>query len=391
MVKSRLNPAIASLPVFMAFLCMGFGDVAGTLTDIVKEEYSLSNSLAGLIPFSGFIMFGILSVPFSLVMARKGRKNILSFGLFAALAGLVFPLIFGFEAFSVLVLAILMLGAGAALLQVAGNPVMRDVSPEGKYSRNLSFGQFVKAIGSLSGALLPAAAVAWWGSDWKLIFPVYAIFITLTILILLFIPIKEKENIEKPPTLRSCLSLLSRPEISIMVIAIFLYVGAEVSMSSKLPGYLESNFGLEIEKLGVASVGLFFLTIMAGRFLGGIVLNWLSARKFLLITVIISLLGISGLFFNHQTIAIISIMIIGLGFANIFPLIFSVTVDRNPEISNELSGLMVTAIIGGAVLPLLTGIVADLGNITLSFLIPGLAILYSLFVAIKLNKPVYEK
>lgn len=382
----KLNPAISTIPVFMAFLCMGFGDVAGTLTDLVKEEYNLSNSVAGLIPFSGFIMFGLLSVPFSLIMARKGRKRILSFGLVLALTGLLFPLAFGFSMFSILVISILLLGAGATLLQVSGNPVMRDVSPEGKYSRNLSFGQFVKAIGSLSGALLPAAAAAWWASDWKILFPVYAVIIAITIIILLLVPVREKSNPEHPPTFKSCLSLLKNPSISIMVLAIFLYVGAEVSMSSKLPSFLENNFGLEIEKLGVASVGLFFLTIMIGRFIGGVILNWLKASTFLIITVVISLIGISGLFADNQTLAIVSIILIGLGFANIFPLIFSITVDRNPELSNELSGLMVTAITGGAFIPLLTGIVADLSTITISFIVPGLAILYSLFVSFRVKR-----
>ena len=91
MKNNKLNPAIASLPVFLAFLCMGFGDVAGTLTDLVKEEYNLSNSVAGLIPFSGFIMFGLLSVPFSLIMARTGRKRIPYFRLIQALTGLIHP------------------------------------------------------------------------------------------------------------------------------------------------------------------------------------------------------------------------------------------------------------------------------------------------------------
>lgn len=383
MNKKNINPAFASVPVFLAFLCMGFGDVAGTLTDLVKDEYHLTNFMAGFVPASGFVMFGLLSVPFSLIMARQGKKKILALGLIIALLGLVIPVVFGFSLFSVLLLSILLLGAGAALLQVAGNPIMRDVSPEGKYSRNLSFGQFVKAIGSLSGALIPAAAAAWFGMDWKLLFPIYAVAIGITTVILLLIPIREKAMPDVPPSLLSCLNLLRKPGIAIMVLAIFLYVGAEVSMASKLPSYLENNYGLDIDKLGVASVGLFFLTIMIGRFLGGIILNWIKAPVFLLSTTIIALLGIGGLFLHSQTVAISSIILIGLGFANIFPLIFSITVDKHPEYTNELSGLMVTAIIGGAVLPLIMGKVADITSVTFSFIVPGIAILYTIFVALK--------
>jgi len=112
-------------------------------------------------------------------------------------------------------------------------------------------------------------------------------------------------------------------------------------------------------------------------------LNWIKAPLFLMITTIIALLGIGGLFIGSQPVAIVSIVLTGLGFANVFPLIFSITVDKNPEYTNELSGLMVTAIIGGAVLPLIMGKVADMANVTTSFVVPGVAILYSFIVALK--------
>ncbi|MEA1874149.1 MAG: MFS transporter [Bacteroidota bacterium] len=381
---SKKNSLFASVPVFLAFLCMGFGDVAGTLTDLVKNEYELSNFMAGFIPFSGFIMFGILSVPFALIMARKSKKLILSIGLFIAFLGLIIPTFFGFSLFVVILLSILLLGAGAALLQVAGNPIMKDVSPQGKYSRNLSFGQFVKAIGSLSGALIPAAAAIWWGLDWKVLFPIYSATLAISFILLIFSKINEEKTGENLPTFASCFRLLGENKnIALIVLGIFVYVGAEVSMASKLPSYLETNFGLKIEELGVASVGLFFLSIMTGRFLGGLILNWIKARTFLIISALLSLIGIAGLFLGIQSVAIISIVIIGLGFANVFPLVFSMTVEKYPEQTNELSGLMVTAIVGGAIVPIITGLVADQISITMSFIVPAIALLYVLYLGLK--------
>lgn len=381
--QHKRNAAIGSIPIFMAFLAMGFGDVAGPLTDLVRKEYELSYFMARFIPFAGFLMFGLLSVPFSLVQARSSKKTVLSLGLFVALAGLLIPLVFSFDSFPLLLSAILLLGAGAALLQVAGNPIMRDVSPEGKYSRNLSMGQFVKAIGSLSGALLPAAAAIWWGLDWKILFPVYSIILAITIIVLLLIPIKEQKTTKDPPSISSCFKVLTDPFALLMVIGIFLYVGAEVCMSSGLPGYLSNNHGVDIEKYGVAGTGLFFLSLMIGRFLGGVILNWGKAPLFLIITSILSLGGIALLFTGNQAIAISAIVIIGLGFANIFPLIFSITLDRIPNKANELSGLMVTAIVGGAILPLLMGKIADLSSLMLGFLVPAASVLYVLFTALK--------
>ncbi|MGW8316365.1 MAG: MFS transporter [Bacteroidales bacterium] len=378
------NKAIKSTPIFLAFLVMGFGDVSGPLTSQLQNDFSLTNFEAGLVTFMAFLMFGLLSIPMGLYQDRKGRKHVLTLGLVAALMGILLPMIGRYESFILILGGLLFLGTGATLLQVAGNPIMRDVSPEGKYSRNLSFGQFVKAIGSLSGSLIPILAAHYWGLDWKVLFPVYGSVILLVIVILSLTPIEEKALSEKPATLKSCFGLLKNPFVLLMVIGIFLYVGSEVSMSAKLPNFLESRFGFDIKEKGLFGTLFFFISLMTGRFLGGVVLNWIRPRKFLVITTILSIIGILLLFAGgSQVLAFIVIFLIGLSFANIFPLIFSITVDALPERSNEISGLMVTAIIGGAVVPILFGGVADLLGLMAGFAVPGICMVYILVIALR--------
>ena len=192
------NNFLKSTPIFLAFLVMGFGDVSGPLTSQLQTDFSLNNFEAGLVTFMGFIMFGLLSIPMGLNQDRKGRKHVLQMGLFAALVGMILPIIGNYESFILILGGLLFMGTGATLLQVAGNPIMRDVSPEGKYSRNLSFGQFVKAIGSLSGSLIPIVAALYWGLDWKILFPIYGSVILLVVIILFVTRIDEqavKENL----------------------------------------------------------------------------------------------------------------------------------------------------------------------------------------------------
>ncbi len=367
---------IKTLPVFLAFLAMGFGDAVGPFVGLAKDEFTLSNTVAFLIPFVGFIMFGVLSVPMGVYQAKKGKKFVLMLGLFVMLLGIIIP-IFGFSSFKLFLVTVLLLGAGATILQVAGNPIMRDVSDEGKYSRNLSLGQFVKAIGSLSGPVIPVIAAAYFGSNWKVLFPIYTVAIIITVISVATLKVEEKQSENKSPvTLGSCLSLLTNGYVFMMVAAIFLYVGAEVCMSSGIPIYLHSKFGLEIEKLGLLGTGLFFTTLMIGRFLGGVILNWISPRKFLITTVALSLIAILGLFTGVASIVVISVIVVGLTFANIFPLIFSITVDSMPEKTNELSGLMVTAIVGGAFIPPIMGFIADRTAIEFGFIVPLVALLY---------------
>jgi len=376
-----------TLPIFLAFLCMGFGDAVGPFVGLAKEHFHLTNFLATLIQFVGFIMFFFLSIPMGIYQDKKGKKHVLMLGLFVALMGLIIPIFGRFDSYAVFLITILLLGGGAAILQVAGNPIMRDVSPEGKYSRNLSLGQFVKAIGSLSGPIIPVIAARFFGADWQLIFPIYSVALLITLAILWFTNIEEhKVNTVSPATFSSSFKLLGNGFVAMMVLGIFIYVGAEQSMSSGIPLFLDDNFGIDIQKTGVAGTGLFFLALMIGRFLGAVILNWMSAKSFLVTTVLVSILGIVGLFVGGQVIAIVSFFIIGLGFANIFPLIFSIAVDHMPERTNELSGLMVTAIVGGAIMPPIMGKIADISNMSIGFFVPLAGILYIAFLAFKVSK-----
>jgi fucose permease len=161
-----------------------------------------------------------------------------------------------------------------------------------------------------------------------------------------------------------------------MVLGIFLYVGAEVCFSSGVPLLLKDKFGITGFGLWV-SWALFFLPILLGRFAGAVVLKWMTPRKFLVATTLASVVGILCVFSGMRAVTFAGIVLTGLGFANIFPLIFSITIDSKPERSNEISGLMVTAIVGGAFIPPLMGLLADAAqSVQLGFLVPLAALIY---------------
>lgn len=371
-----------TFPILLAFLCMGFGDAVGPFVGLAKEQFALSNFEAQLIAFMGFIMFGLLSVPMGIVQDRTSKKRVLMIGLAVALVGLVLPLV-GLNTYALFLLTILMLGAGAALLQVAGNPIMRDVSAEGKYSRNLSFGQFIKAIGSLSGSLIPFAAAKWFGASWSVLFPIYAASLLLTLVIIGLTRIEEQKNEKAPASLSSTFSLLSNKFVLSMVLGIFIYVGIEICLSTGVPILLNSRFGIDIETWGLLGNAFFFIAILTGRFFGSIILNWIKPTAFFRATVVASAVGIALIFVNNQVVTLAGIFITGLGFANIFPLIFSLAVDTLPERSNEISGLMVTAIAGGAFIPPIMGAVADNTSVVMGFAVPLVGLVYLAFLSFR--------
>lgn len=383
-----------TFPIFLAFLAMGFGDVVGPLVSLVKDSFEVSNFVASLMTTSGFIMFGVLSIPLGVFQDKRGKKFILSLGLLIALFGLIIPIVFGMYGppaviepgshtkLYALFVSIFLLGAGATTLQVAGNPIMRDVSAEGRYSSNLSMGQSIKAIGSSLGFLVPPFAAVWFGLDWTILFPLFALILLITILWVNSLQIQEKKSLDvKPASLGSSLALLKNPFVFLMVLGIFLYVGAEVSMSAQIPILMDKVYDFKEFGLWLAW-GLFFLPIFLGRLAGAFLLRRIKAGRFLIFSVGMSAVGMLLLFFGSQFFAFAGIVMIGLGFANIFPLIFSITVDAMPERTNELSGLMVTAIVGGAIIPPITGAIADI-HVLLGFLVPAACILYIMVLAVK--------
>jgi fucose permease len=367
---------------------MGFGDAVGPFVSLAREKFQLSNFMAQMIPFVGFAMFGILSIPMGVFQDQKGKKFILLLGLCIMLAGMLIPTIMGLSTFPIFLITILLLGAGATTLQVAGNPIMRDVSPEGKYSRNLSLAQFVKAIGSLSGPLIPVIAARYFGASWNVIFPIYSVALVITLAFLFPLKVDEHRSADhKPTSFGSALGLLRNGYIAMMVFALFLYVGAEVSVSSGIPLYLKERFAIDINRIGLLGTGLFFLALTIGRFSGGVILNWMQARTFFVMTCALSIIGLLSLFAPSSTLALVGFLLIGLGFANIFPLIFSIVIDHMPSEANALSGLMVMAIVGGAILPPLMGLVADkTQSMQIAFLVPLSAILYITFTALVSRK-----
>ncbi len=394
MNKSNASKAA---PIFLAFLCMGFGDAVGPLVSLAKDSFQLTNFVAQLLTFSGFLMFGILSIPLGVYQDKKGKKHILLLGLFVAFVGLIIPIFNGmygpkvtFDAasnfkFYMLLLSVFLLGAGATVLQVAGNPIMRDVSSEGKYSSNLSFGQSIKAIGSSLGFLLPPFVAKYFGMDWSILFPIYAVLILITFLWTKATPIIEKKDADAAvATLGSSFKLLGNSYVFLMVFGIFLYVGAEVSMSSQVPILMKETYGIEEFGLWI-SWSLFFLPIFLGRLAGSGILRLIPAGRFFKITVVLSIIGIVMLLLGSKSIAFAGIFLVGLGFANIFPLIFSITIEHMPQRTNELSGLMITAIVGGAIIPPVTGFVADKAGILGGFFVPLLCLVYIAYLAFLLT------
>jgi len=355
----------------------------GPLAEAVRRSFHLSNVLSTLLPFFVFIAFALFSVPAGVLGARIGKRRLLLLGLGISGAAVLAPSLRA-PGFASLLACIFALGAGTTLLQVAGNPIMRDVSPAGRYARDLTFAQFVKGAGSASSSYLVGLAALLPGLGalgWRAPFPVFAALMLLAFVAVLGLRVEEARS-AAPPGFGDSLALLGGPGVALAVAGIFLYVGAEVSLARFLQPTL-AGFGISQERAVFLGPTLFFISLTVGRFLGSAVLTRMPPVRFFRWSAAIGLLGCATLMSKVPALGLPSVIACGLGFANIWPLLFSITVERQPERGAELSGLMCMAIAGGAVLPILMGRMLDTGSGSAAYAVPAASFLYLLALSLR--------
>jgi fucose permease len=367
-------------PVLMSFFVMSFCDLVGIGVDRVKLDFSLSNALAQLIPSAVFLWFFILSVPVGILQGRIGKRNVLNLGMLITAGGLFIPFIY--YSFSSVLLAFALLGIGNTIVQVSANPLLVDVVPASKRSSFLSLSQFIKAVGSMIAPPLAGWTAAQFG-DWKIIFIAFGVVSLLAVGWLALTPLEESKISENRATFSSSFKLLLDRYIFMMVAGIFLVVGIDVGINAFSGQFLLDKFSSD-RMLAESARSLYFLGKMVGTLGGAVMLVRFSSPKFLFWSSVTGLISILVLLVAPSDLAaVIIIFIIGLGVANIFPLIFSLTVEKYPLRANEISGLMIMAVSGGAVLPPLMGWISDMtGQIILGMLLLPASAGYLLLVSL---------
>jgi fucose permease len=226
----------------------------------------------------------------------------------------------------------------------------------------MSFSQFIKAIGSMIGAPLAGFFALKFG-DWKLLFLVFGIVSILTALWLGMTKVDERKQEDIRVTFGSAFSLLGNGFILLMVLAIFVVVGVDVGFNSNSGQFLIKHFGIE-QTAAESGRSVYFFGRMLGTFAGALLLTKISSRKFLMGTSFLGILAlIAILVIPSPAAAWVLVFLIGLFVANIWPLVFSIAVEKYPNRTNEISGLMMSAISGGALIPLIMGWVSDISSV----------------------------
>jgi len=370
---------ITVTPVLFSFFVMSFCDLVGIGVDNAKADFQLSNTLSQLIPMAVFVWFFVLSVPIGILQDRIGKRNMVNIGMIVTAAGLFLP--FVFYSFPLLLAGFMLLGIGNTIIQVSANPLLIDVVPAERRSSFLSFAQFVKAVGSMAAPYLATFFAMQFG-NWKLVLLVFGVFSLVSAAWLQVTKIEETQSKEVKATLKSSLKLLNTPFIVIMVLGIFFLVGIDVGVNSFSGQFLMDKLNMDPEP-AMRGRSLYFFGKMLGTFTGALLLTRFSAARFLLFSTIATLLTLLIFIWSPTPVIALSLMFLsGLASSNIFPLMFSLTAGKYVNRTNEISGLMIMAVSGGAFIPPLVGKIADISSLTLGMYVFVACAAYLVFVSV---------
>lgn len=367
------------LPVFFCFAVMGFIDIAGVATSYVKQDFGLSDRMANLLPGMTMIWFVLISLPTAALMHRIGRKNTVLLSLGVMLAALLTPLA-GYS-FPVILTAFALLGIGNTILQVSLNPLLKNIVSEGRMTSSLTFGQFVKAIVSLSGPILIGLAASRLG-DWTLVLTAYAGAMLLAAVWLGAAPIPREAPESAGGSWRSVFALLRDRYLLICFGCIVLIVGFEICLMTVTPKLLSASFGLPLEESGLGC-SMYYAAKTAGAFAGALLLTRIAPARFLRASLAVLAAAFLAFCFAGSAGAVFALLaVIGLAGANVFSIVFALALEHRPDAANDISALLITGIAGGAVLPPVMGIAADAAGLQASLAIPAAAVVLILAAAL---------
>lgn len=372
------------IPVLATFFVMGFCDVVGIATSYLKQDFALSESLAGFIPSMVFIWFLFLSVPAAIAMNRIGRKAMVQVSNAVTFVGMLIPF-FSYTFVSCMV-AFVLLGIGNTLLQVSLNPLLTNVVKGERLTSCLTGGQVVKAVSSFCGPFIALAATAAFG-NWKYLFTIYAAITLLSFLLLEVTEIPREVAEGKQTTLGQAFGLLKDKTVLLFFLGIFFVVGVDVGTNTVSAKLLIERCGMDVDKASLGA-SVYFICRTAGAFLGTFLLTRMDDIKYLKINLLLAVAAMVLLFFVQPAWAILA-GIGGIGFfcSSVFSVLFSQALKARPEKANEISGFMITGVCGGAVIPPLMGVATEwVGNQRGSLLVISLCLLYLVWCAFAAGK-----
>jgi MFS transporter, FHS family, L-fucose permease len=379
--------ALVSLAVL--YFMMGFITCLNdTLVPFFKRGFTLNYAQSSLVQFYFFLTYGIMSIPAGRIVGRVGYKHgmVMGFAIAAFGALLFFPASL-LHLYSLFLAALFILAIGIVLLQVAANPYVTVLGPARTASARLTLVQAVGSIGTTVAPLfgahfilsrLPQSEI----SSEAVRYPYVGIAALLIIiaLIVLNLPLPRITNgtgsgATSPDQQRSVFAFRN---LNFGAGAIFAYVGAEVAIGTFLTNYIADTLNIA-EEAANTYVAFYWGSMLAGRLVGAVLLKVIKPSRVLTACGLMAVLLISVSVSSGGYLAVWAMILVGVCNSVMFAIIFSLSVRGLGAFTTQASGILSTAIVGGAIVSFTQGVLKDHFPWALAFMVPLLCYGYIVF------------
>ena len=371
---------------FIAMTCLfffwGFITVLNDiLIPFLKESFDLNYTQAMLVQFCFFGAYFIVSPFAGRLIDKVGYQQGIVLGLLTTAAGcILFYPSASFHVYGLFLFAFFVLASGITILQVAANPYVAALGPEKTAASRLNLAQAANSLGTTVGPIIGAALILGVvAADASAVQGPYLMIAGLLIaaaLVFRNIKLPKLAHVEATGE-ESNGNIWEHRSLVLGALAIFLYVGGEVSIGSFLVNYFsESSIaGMSTADAG-EMVAYYWGAAMIGRLFGAVLMNYVAATKYLAVNALIAIIMIIVSMNSTGDVAMWSILAVGFFNSIMFPTIFTLAVKGLGSMTSKGSGLVCQAIVGGALIPLVQGVAADSIGIQLSFIVPMLCYIY---------------
>jgi fucose permease len=381
--------------IFLIFSVISFlTNILGPLVPDIIDSFDLSIGLAGFLPFSFFVAYGVMSIPSGVLIERYSEKNVLILGFALALiAALVFALLPTFE---VALPSLFAIGIGMAMLQVVINPLLRHTGGEEHFAFNSVLANFFFGLASFFSPLLYTLMVTNIHTDntsqiillfnklvtkdlkWVSLYWVFAV--TSLIMVVLIASIKfprvDLKDDEKIDTGKAFRELLGTRIVWLYFAGIFAYVGTEQGIANWMSKFLQLYHGFDPATQGATAISYFWGLITLGCFVGLLLLRLFDSRKVLAVFAIGGIAALAVALFGNAGMSAIAFPLTGFFLSIMWSVVFSLGMNSLPRHHGTFSGILCTGIVGGAVVPLVIGGLAELIELKLAMTIMFLTLSY---------------
>jgi len=386
--KPNYMPALISLAVL--YFMMGFITCLNdTLVPFFKQGFTLTYAQSSLVQFYFFLTYGIMSIPAGRIVERVGYKNgmVLGFGIAAFGAVLFFPAAIMHQ-YYVFLAALFIVAIGIVLLQVAANPYITALGPAKTASSRLTLIQGLGSVGTtvapLFGAYFILSGIDPANSSSDAVKYPYLGIAGLLLVIAFIVYQLKLPNIKSAPADEEVLATTEKKSIFTFrnlkfgVWALFFYVGAEVAIGTFLTNYIADTLGIE-ENQANNYVAFYWGGMLVGRLVGSIILKSMKPSTVLTFSSVAAIFLIALSISTTGNLAVWSMIAVGLCNSIMFAIIFSLSVEGLGKYTTKASGILSTAIAGGAIVSYSQGVLIDHYTWMISFILPLVCYVYVLF------------